>query len=540
MVGLAANHYQCHGVCDLIPKTLARQGRKHLRANKNAERLHGGRPQALSQMNSPRWHSVFHTMPFKTIFRTVKDHVVPHVKKVYDYGKQKFKKVKRVVEQVKPIPGLVREIFTSAPSRPGGHREPGFTTKQRSPPALPSRPMRGTFSNMKGRLSSDSKTQRFRGHELVATLATPSGGKVAGDVLLRIELNPRMIGLSRLAHLSMMYEKFKFANIMLIYEPSCPATTAGSLIMYPDYDVSDTPYEGGIAALKRATNHLGSRVNQVWQEGTCQLSDTDGVHLWVDGDTYEKRLTTQGQFFVFANSTLAGSLALGNVYVQYDIVFSIPQLEVSAPAGHGGSWENGGTGVTCQWPFGTDPQPALFNDLDAVMSSAMYNPVRLHPGSYSIYCDFKGTVCADDAISPFADTGVPAPTTLFYSSSTNAAATQKTAVMTVYSADPFFVQFGSNTGTITECQATIAQMPAVVTALSQKKTAELKSAMETVSRLGKLLDPVSLIKENKEEKAIIALPKASSVVDTAPQFVMVEAPRPGECKASTPVRLTRR
>jgi hypothetical protein len=162
------------------------------------------------------------------------------------------------------------------------------------------------------------------------------------------------------ADFASMYELFRVNHLALIYEPSCPATTAGSLIQWIDPDPTDEALvEVGTVdprlVSKAATSPM-SCMNTCWTMGYIKYAQRkDQTDFYVNegfgpADS-DPRLVSPGTYFIMApGADLAVNTVLGNVLVSYDIEFITPQIEDTLPEGNGQATST--TGVAADLLYG--------------------------------------------------------------------------------------------------------------------------------------------------------------------------------------------
>lgn len=153
-------------------------------------------------------------------------------------------------------------------------------------------------------------------------------GNLTGDVLLSFPINPTNFVRTRLAQISPLYQRYRFRRLIFHYQPVAPATTSGQLIGFGDYDIEnpltiDSPDNVNVAAA-----HLGQKITQVWEFCNFPFGVVDSFTTLFTAleNASDDRLVYQGNYYLIAASDLAPALPLGNIYVSYEIEFSIPQL----------------------------------------------------------------------------------------------------------------------------------------------------------------------------------------------------------------------
>jgi hypothetical protein len=168
------------------------------------------------------------------------------------------------------------------------------------------------------------------GTDLLGTItsAEPS----PGDILFRQEISPSLFASTRLAQFSSLYQRYRFRRIKFVYEPIANATNSGQLLGFADFDVDNVLTTNTPENLSIGAAHQGEGITQVWQP---MVFDMGQVFTFTDlyteagsGENNDPRLSVQGVFYILAASAISAGIPLGNVYVDYEIEFSIPFLSV--------------------------------------------------------------------------------------------------------------------------------------------------------------------------------------------------------------------
>jgi len=184
----------------------------------------------------------------------------------------------------------------------------------------------------------------LRGTEFLASINTPlSPPTNKGDLLKTILINPTSFVDTRLKQFAPLYQRYRFKRLTFIYEPTAPATAAGQLIGYGDYDVDNLLTVDDPSNINQAAAHAGQAICQVWELQSFPFGIRDDYTTLFTSLTgaAENRLVYQGVYYLLAATDLPPSLACGNIYVDYEVEFYIPQLGSSAIAT---SWSYEATG----------------------------------------------------------------------------------------------------------------------------------------------------------------------------------------------------
>jgi hypothetical protein len=172
-----------------------------------------------------------------------------------------------------------------------------------------------------------SEAIRIRGQDFLASI--PGNSLLTGANVYNLLINPQTgeLASTRLAKFSELYDKFLFLNLRFHYEPVCPTSTVGGIVLAYDRDPSDATPPASDHGLHSYYAMMGARSGPVWSSISidCPLSDTQDFYYGnqVGGD---ERLYAQGQVYIAATSTLpAGDI--GSLWVEYECMLFDPQLE---------------------------------------------------------------------------------------------------------------------------------------------------------------------------------------------------------------------
>lgn len=167
---------------------------------------------------------------------------------------------------------------------------------------------------------------RIMGRELVQELATSSGFLLP----LNHSVNPANPYLfPRLSSVANAFEQFSFKGFQVCYEAGCPSSTAGTVLMYHDYDPVSSASANAVRVLANET----SVEAPVWS-GCSLRSDCSKQmisKLYVGADIAATTLTAaeaRQSFFgilrVYMDKGPSTSVFAGYVYVEYDVELYTP------------------------------------------------------------------------------------------------------------------------------------------------------------------------------------------------------------------------
>lgn len=136
-----------------------------------------------------------------------------------------------------------------------------------------------------------------------------------------------------LSSIAANYESYMFRKLRFCYEPICSTRTAGSLMMAIDYDAADAvaPSKAVLMAYEGAVR------TSPWAEAICNANRADKIlqkRYVVIGSTpagTDIRLNNVGFLTVATQQVPVTSASIGEMYVEYEVEFYIPQLQFNVP-----------------------------------------------------------------------------------------------------------------------------------------------------------------------------------------------------------------
>jgi len=362
----------------------------------------------------------------------------------------------------------------------------------------------------------DGASCRVKGTDFLTAVTIGGTAASAGDVLVSQVVNPRSLGIARLATMSQLYERYKFRSLKFRYSPVSNATINGQIIGYVDYDTYDDPTGlTGLQNLQKAASHYGEKPVQIWQGSEkpvyWEIKDVDPMtDLYVDSDGSDNRWTNQGRFVLLAASAIAGSTPCGNIYLDYDIEFFIPQLELTPLNGYASAFTCSSSGCSSTAILGTGVSKS-WNNLPITISN---NIISMPQGNYLLAWHFTGT-------GHGTLTATPSGTAVYnLGSVVDSAATSVAGLMSCYSTTPQTVTFSCNSTTISAGSLYIALLPTTATTLSQRQYSVFLRAIKTLESASSLRQEIdsssrssshdskeSKTKEEKElERVVVSKP----------------------------------
>lgn len=332
----------------------------------------------------------------------------------------------------------------------------------------------------------DGSSCRIKGTDFLTAVTIGATAAAAGDVLISQIVNPAQLGLARLMTMAKLYERYKFRSLKFRYSPVANATVSGQIIGYVDYDTYDDPTGiSGVQNLQRAAAHYGEKPVQIWQGSErpvfWEIKDVDPMtDLYVDSDGTDPRWTNQGRFVLLAASAIASTTACGNIYLDYDIEFYIPQVESTPSGGYGYNLIGAGGSFSQSSYFGAAPTAKSWNNLPVSYAS---NVFTVPAGCYLAAGWITGTVLAPTV----ATTGTGLDAYL----DTNSAGTRSTWMKTWYSTGTTSLTFAGTATSVTGSGIYISLLPSNAVSLTMRKLCQ-------VTRLLKAIGDVDSIRESLE------------------------------------------
>lgn len=172
--------------------------------------------------------------------------------------------------------------------------------------------------------------ERVQGQDYIQQVATPSSGDQAGRVLAEIYINPQELGISRLSQLSSLYEKYIMTDFKIKWVPALGTSSNGSLIIAPDRDIQDATPAAGEAGLRQFMSFEGAKAFPVWQPTVIDVPlESPDQAYYTSPNGPEDRLSYQGQIYVatVVPVNVGPAVVIGSIYIEYDILLFVPQLE---------------------------------------------------------------------------------------------------------------------------------------------------------------------------------------------------------------------
>ena len=151
----------------------------------------------------------------------------------------------------------------------------------------------------------------------------------------RYNVNP---GLSStfpwLSAIANRFESYLFDDLRFIYEPICPTSTPGSVMMAVDYDAAESAPTNKVTLM----SYSGANRSSPWDKTSFDARAPDlrkfGIQRYIRSGTpptgTDIKTYDVGSFFIASQNTPASATTLGELYVQYTVKLFTPQIQVGA------------------------------------------------------------------------------------------------------------------------------------------------------------------------------------------------------------------
>jgi hypothetical protein len=199
-------------------------------------------------------------------------------------------------------------------------------------------------------------------HSDVLDTVSISASTVKGALLKRYDIAPHIATwLGAMAN----FEKYRFHNLFITYQPTCGTATPGSIIIMPEKDVDDPLGCGnGEETVKDCMAHQMAVMSTLWSSATVHFNNSDDPsEFWfVDPAGREKRWTTQGLLSIVAGTDFAEGVEPGQLILTYEIEYRVPEVRSMSHGQY--SMYKGVTNVDNDHMFGDTwaSEPLLYRD----------------------------------------------------------------------------------------------------------------------------------------------------------------------------------
>jgi hypothetical protein len=246
-----------------------------------------------------------------------------------------------------------------------------------------------------------------RHREMIAAISAGQSYTADVPLVVKFGINPGLDGTCPwLSQVANAYEKYRALNVKMEFVPGQPVTAASTVMMLPEYDVTDPPPINLIDASANQDVVQGQAFSKI----VCNFTGLDSKRLFNTRQTLETNGTDIHEFdCANAYFMYAGSASfVGYVYISYSFELSIPQLD------------NNTTAVVARTPNGTLSAvggygTSLVSALPAFVSQTTiggtHTNVTLHPKSIAALTDVL--VTAVDGCTVSAGTPVGGATNIY-------------------------------------------------------------------------------------------------------------------------------
>jgi hypothetical protein len=172
-----------------------------------------------------------------------------------------------------------------------------------------------------------------------------------------LELNPGILAtFPWLSTIAQNWETYLFLKARLCYYTRTGSTTAGSVVIAPDYDAADAspPTEQIISSYQDVVEDVP------WKDIVCTLRHSamhpEGKRKYIRTEALANNLDIKtydaANLFVFTVDSAAAA-AWGKIWIEYEVVLFTPHAQTGLPVGLSGGSFFGSSGMTAALPLGT-------------------------------------------------------------------------------------------------------------------------------------------------------------------------------------------
>jgi len=232
-------------------------------------------------------------------------------------------------------------------------------------------------------------------------------GEVLGSTSVflntKYPINPGMaVTFPWLSSVASDFEEYSFSKLAFHYEPEKPTSAAGYVMMAIDYDPADavpTTKQQLAAALGAVRTPVWSNVRD--DAASSQLKKQQSLYLRSGTLASNLDIKTYDQGFLnIAVGNCADATFIGELWVEYDVTFRVPQLNQSAELIASSLAIAGGGTISLAAPFGTVPVYIGGLDIAASAATLTFNTV----GSFLVMVPITGTVIVSASVPVYTGT----------------------------------------------------------------------------------------------------------------------------------------
>jgi len=253
------------------------------------------------------------------------------------------------------------------------------------------------------------------------------------------------------------FENYEVLGFSVHYAPRTNATVSGRVVVAIDYDATDA----APTTFSQVSNYDDSYVSNAWEGFTLNARKPNLLNLkrrYVRDEPavadQDLRFTDLGKLYVFTTGCGVTS-AIGDIFLEWDILLTTPQIRESSLGNYGGYFAGGGTESAAN-PLGTVPVPDSGNrgvSLSAA-SRLSYSAVGVYLHSFyavgTVLSGLSATAGSSCSVSNIAGTVTNA----------GATASLKTFYVTVSNVDAnAYIDLTATATTITSATLVVGAVP---------------------------------------------------------------------------------
>jgi hypothetical protein len=139
-------------------------------------------------------------------------------------------------------------------------------------------------------------------------------------------------GFPWLSNMASNYESYTFRKLAYIYEPTCSTSTAGTVMMGIDYDAADDPpgsktelmsFHGAVRSAPWASCCCGTDKRDLEKLAKQRYVRLGNLDPNLDLKTYD------AGYLVIATQGMTSGATVGELFVEYEVEFQTPQLNIN-------------------------------------------------------------------------------------------------------------------------------------------------------------------------------------------------------------------
>lgn len=242
------------------------------------------------------------------------------------------------------------------------------------------------------RITTDGDCIRISHREFLRDVESVAAGEVS---ITYLEANPGLPNVCPwLSKIAENFESYTFNRLNIEYVPMCPATAAGSIVIAPDYDVSDY-VPASIQSLMTFPNSVRT---SVWQGMKMECDPRSLKKLvyerMVRGDEIEDvdlKLYDACVLYFGISGTVAVA-PVGSLWIEYDVTLRTPSLDTSVSLDACARCDSGTGTTTKAKPLGDAFANLLQSAYEPIIEYVDHQTVRfLRTGEFAFRAALVGT-----------------------------------------------------------------------------------------------------------------------------------------------------